>query len=68
MEKLLELLPILIPLIIAELAVLGYSLYHIFTHSTYKRGNRALWVIVTVVLMNTFIGPILYFLLGKEDA
>ena len=68
MEKIIELLPLLIPLIIAELAVLGYSLYHIFTHSVYKRGNRALWIVVTVVLMNTFIGPILYFLLGKEDA
>lgn len=68
MEKLIELLPLLIPLIIAELAVLGYSLYHIFTHKTYKRGNRVLWAVVTVVLMNTFIGPVLYFLLGKEDA
>jgi len=26
-----------------------------------------LWLIITVVLMN-FVGPILYFLLGKEDA
>ena len=68
MEKLIELLPLLIPLIIAQLAVLGYSLYHIFTHTTYKRGNRVLWAVVTVVLMNSFIGPVLYFLLGKEDA
>lgn len=68
MDKLLEYLPFLIPLIIAELAVVGYTLYHIFTHSTYKRGTRALWVAVSVVLMNTFIGPILYFVLGKEDS
>ena len=68
MEKLIELLPLLIPLIIAQLAVLGYSLYHIFTHKTYKRGNRVLWAVVTVVLMNSFIGPVLYFLLGKEEA
>lgn len=63
-----ELLPFLLPLILAELAVLGYTLYHIFTHSTYKRGSRALWTVVSIVFMNTFIGPILYFLLGKEDA
>ena len=68
MGDLIELLPFLIPLIVAELAVLGYSLYHIFTHDTYKRGSRALWVVITVLFMNTFIGPILYFLLGKEDA
>ena len=63
-----EFLPFIIPLIIAELAVVGYTLYHIFTHSSYKRGNRALWVVLTVVFMNTFIGPILYFLLGREDS
>ena len=67
MEKIMEYLPFLIPLILAELAVLAYTLYHIFTHTTYKRGTRALWVAVSVVLVNTFIGPILYFLLGKED-
>lgn len=68
MDEIMELLPFLIPLIIAELAVVGYTLYHILTHATYKRGTRALWIVVTLVLMNTFIGPILYFLLGKEDS
>ena len=68
MDEIMALLPFLIPLVIAELAVVGYTLYHIFTHASYKRGSRALWVAVTLVLMNTFIGPILYFLLGKEDS
>ena len=67
MDKLTELLPFLIPLVIAEFALFGYTLYHILTHKTYKRGNRVLWLVVTIVFMN-FIGPILYFLLGKEDA
>ena len=62
-----EVLPFLIPLIVAELALLGYTLYHIFTHNTYKRGTRALWVVISIVGME-FIGPILYFLLGKEDS
>ena len=62
-----ELLPLLIPLIIAQFALLGYTLYHILTHNAYKRGNRALWLVITIVFMN-FLGPILYFLLGKEDA
>ena len=68
MDKLTEYLPFLIPLIVLELAVLGYTLYHIFTHDSYKRGNRLLWTLVSIVLMNTFIGPMLYFLFGKEDA
>ena len=67
MENISEYLPFLIPLAAAQLALLGYALYHILTHDTYKRGNRGLWLAVVIVLMG-FIGPILYFLLGKEDA
>ena len=67
MDQIKEFLPFLIPLILAQFALLGYTLHHILTHSTYKRGSRTLWLIVTIVLMN-YVGPILYFLLGKEDA
>lgn len=66
MDKIMEFLPFLIPLIIAEFALLGYTLHHILTHKNYKRGSRGLWLVVSIVLMN-FIGPILYFLLGKEE-
>ena len=66
MEKLIEFLPFLIPLIIIQFALLGYTLYHILTHDHYKRGNRAIWLVLTIVFMN-FVGPILYFVLGKED-
>lgn len=67
MDKIMEFLPFLIPLVIAQFALLGYTLYHILTHKTYKRGNRTLWLIIAIVLMN-YVGPILYFLIGKEDA
>ena len=62
-----DLLPFLIPLAIVELGLLGFTLWHIFTHDRYKCGSRALWVVVAIVGMQ-FIGPLLYFLLGKEDA
>ncbi|NGZ77089.1 PLDc N-terminal domain-containing protein [Saccharibacillus alkalitolerans] len=62
-----EILPFLIPLIAAQLVLLAVTLRHILTRSTYKRGSRALWLVVAIVGMN-FIGPILYFLLGREDA
>ena len=65
--ELMEFLPFLIPLVIAEFALFGYSLYHILTHNTYKRGTRTLWLVLTIVFMN-FVGPILYFILGKEDS
>ena len=67
MNEIMEFLPFLIPLVIVQFALLGYTLYHILTHNSYKRGNRALWLVVTLVFMN-FVGPILYFLLGKEDS
>lgn len=66
MDKFVELLPFLIPLAIAQFALLGYTLYHILTHKNYKRGNRTLWLVIAIIGME-FIGPILYFLLGKED-
>lgn len=67
MPDLNEILPILIPLIVVQFILLGITLRHILTHDTYKRGNRTLWLIVAIVGME-FIGPILYFVLGKEDA
>jgi len=67
MDKLMEFLPFLIPLILLQFALLGYTLHHILTHQSYKRGTRVLWLVITLVLMN-FVGPILYLLLGREDS
>lgn len=67
MDNIMDILPLLIPLIIAQLALFGFTLVHILTHSHYKCLNRAAWLVITIVLMN-FVGPILYLLLGKEDA
>ena len=64
MEKLSEALPFLIPLLIAQFALFGFALWHILTHKSYKRGNRVMWIILSCI---NFIGPILYFVIGKED-
>ncbi len=66
LEQLKEYFPFLVPLIIFEFVLLFFTIRHILTHSTYKRGNRTIWMIVAIVGMN-MIGPILYFTLGKED-
>ncbi len=66
MEDVTQILPFLIPLIVVEFGLLAYTLWHILTHKTYKRGNRALWIVLAIVGMQ-FWGPILYFVLGKED-
>lgn len=61
-----DMLPFLIPLVVVQFLLLGYTLYHILTHRNYKRGSRGLWLVVAIVGME-FVGPILYFLLGKEE-
>lgn len=65
MDKLMEMLPFLIPLVIVQYGLLGYAVYHILSHENYKRGNRTMWLIIAIVL--NFVGPISYFLLGKEE-
>ena len=45
---------------------LGYTLWHIFTHDSYKHGTRWIWCIIVIIGIQ-FIGPVLYFIFGKED-
>ena len=66
MEQIIEFLPFIIPLVIAQFGLMAYAVYHILTHKTYKIGNRAIWLVVSILI--NFIGPILYFVLGREDA
>ena len=66
LEQVKDMLPFLIPLIVVEVVLIIVTLRHILTHENYKRGNRALWIVITLVGMQLW-GPILYFLLGKED-
>jgi hypothetical protein len=61
-----QFLPFIIPLVIIQFALLAYALWHILTHTSYKLGNRTLWLVITLVFMN-YVGPILYFILGKKD-
>jgi len=64
MPNLNQMLPFLIPIIIIELSLTIAALVHILTHTTYKSGNRTLWVVLSFFQI---IGPILYFIFGKSD-
>lgn len=66
LEQVKDMLPFLIPLIIAEFILLFVTLRHILTHENYKHGNRAMWIVITLVGMQLW-GPILYFVFGKEE-
>ena len=65
LDMLVEYLPLVIPLLIAQFSLFGFSLYHILTHKNYKIGNRPLWIVISCI---NFIGPIIYFVFGKEDS
>ena len=67
MDTIKEWLPFIIPLIIVELVLLAITIVHILKHPNYKRGSRTLWLVVAIVGMQ-FIGPILYFTLGKGES
>jgi len=64
MDLLLKIWPFLLPIVLIELILLTMALVHILTHKTYKRGNRTMWIIISLIQI---IGPILYFILGRSD-
>lgn len=66
-ETLKEYLPFLIPLILLEVILLIVALRDVLKHEHYKHGTRLFWVIFCIVGME-FIGPILYFVFGKDSS
>ena len=66
MDNITEYLPFLIPLAIVELALMIVAVVHIVKHPNYKTGNKTLWLVVSILI--GFIGPILYFALGKGES
>ena len=64
MEQIREVLPFLIPIIILQLALLVAALVDLARRER-TRGPK--WVWVLVILMVSVIGPIVYFMLGREE-
>lgn len=64
LETLREWLPLLAPLILIQLALMIAALVDLVRRGQ-TRGPKWVWALV-IVLVNT-IGPIIYFLLGRED-
>jgi hypothetical protein len=65
MEQLIQYLPFLIPVAVAEFALMITALVHILRHDRYKYGSRVLWMVIVIFV--GIIGPILYFTLGRSD-
>jgi hypothetical protein len=64
MEDLGELIPLLIPIILLEIALVVIALTDLVRRERTK-GPKWVWVLVIVFL--NLIGPIVYLLFGRED-
>jgi hypothetical protein len=64
MDKVRELLPYLIPIIVLQLGLMIFALVDLVRREKTK-GPKWLWALI-IVFVN-LIGPILYFILGREE-
>lgn len=64
--EIIKLLPLLIPVALIELGLLVWALLDIIRRERVKGGNKVVWILV-VVLFN-IVGPIVYFIFGREEA
>lgn len=61
-----QFLPLLIPLIVLQLALMGVGLFDLTRpERRVKGGNKLVWGLVIVFVQ--FFGPLVYFLFGRED-
>ena len=65
MEELRSYIPLLIPLIIIELALLIIALVDLIRREQVKHFPKWVWVLI-IVLLN-FLGSIAYLILGREE-
>ena len=64
MERLLQLLPYIIPIVLLQLILMIVALVDLIRREK-TRGPKWLWVIVIVLV--ELIGPIVYFIFGREE-
>jgi Flp pilus assembly protein protease CpaA len=60
-----QLIALLIPLVLVELGLLAFALYDLVKRKRVRGGNKWVWGIIIVLF--GFFGPILYFVLGREE-
>jgi len=60
-----QLIPLIIPLVLVQLGLMAFALYDLVRRKQVKGGSKWLWGIIIVVV--NIIGPILYFVLGREE-
>ena len=64
LDTLKQFLPLLIPIILIQLALMIAAFWDLIRREK-TRGPKWLWVII--ILFLNMIGPIVYFLVGRDD-
>jgi hypothetical protein len=66
-DQLIELLPLILPLIAIQMALIVIALLDLRRPERKVRGgSKAVWVVVIIFI--SMLGPLLYFVLGREEA
>jgi branched-subunit amino acid transport protein AzlD len=67
MEEFIKYIPFIIPLLIIELGLVIFCLVDIAKKKKTKNLSPLIGIIISVVFMSTFIGPVLYIVFGRAD-
>ncbi|MDE7333578.1 MAG: PLD nuclease N-terminal domain-containing protein [Lachnospiraceae bacterium] len=65
MDTILKMLPLLIPILLMDIALAAAAVVHILHHPHYRFGNKIMWLVVVIILL--LFGPVIYFTFGKGE-
>lgn len=57
--------PFLVPLILLQLGLGIFSAVHVVKHPNYRFGTTTMWLLIVLLLQ--FVGPLLYFTIGRGE-
>ena len=63
MNTLFEILPLLVPVLLIDIALAVAAVRHILRHPRYRFGNKTIWLVIVVFFL--LFGPIIYFVFGR---
>lgn len=65
MSLLQEMFPLLDPIFVLDVILAVAAVRHILWHPHYRFGNRAMWLVLSLVVV--MFGPIIYFVFGRGE-
>ena len=65
MSLLQEMFPLLIPIFVIDVILAVAAVRHILRQPHYRFGNRAMWLVISLIIL--MFGPIIYFVFGRGE-